>query len=87
MQELLLGGMEAVSQAEVASALQVFFNLGDLPGVRRSRPLPPTPSLRTPSDLPCRHALDLSNNCPYASVEWLRMNTSNSVNEPVLTCK
>lgn len=33
VQELLRKGMEALSQAEVASALQIFFNLGDLHGV------------------------------------------------------
>lgn len=33
VQGLLQKGMEALSQAEVASALQIFFNLGDLRGV------------------------------------------------------
>jgi hypothetical protein len=30
LQELLQKGMDALSQAEVASALQVYFNLGEL---------------------------------------------------------
>lgn len=34
-QELLSGGLEAQSQAEVASALQIFFNSGCLKQVRR----------------------------------------------------
>lgn len=34
LQELLRKGMEALSQAEVGSALQVYFNLGELKEVR-----------------------------------------------------
>ncbi len=39
LQELLQKGMDALSQAEVASALQVYFNLGELTEVGPGLPL------------------------------------------------
>jgi hypothetical protein len=52
VQELLQKGMDALSQAEVASALQVYFNLGELTEVG--------PALRPDTSYQCPASIQTS---------------------------